>query len=146
MYTALMVSRKSLGSMRGNNVCTADLIIAQRSLSPLYIKKHFLHKHAAHFNFTMYSFLPPPRTSNPPRCYRITHSRLSVSCHPKSSIPTAPFISLVMVCSQALVPVFQILIVPSSEDDQSIPLLAVDTRQVIALACPSSWASWAKGA
>ena len=48
-----------------------------------------------------------------------------------------------MVCSQVLVAVFQIRIVPSSEDDQSMPLLAVEMRDVTALAWPSSRASWA---
>lgn len=51
-----------------------------------------------------------------------------------------------IVCSHAFVAVFQIRIVASSEDDQSMPLLVVETSDVTALAWPSSWASWANGA
>lgn len=43
-------------------------------------------------------------------------------------------LSLVRLCSQVLVLVFQIRMVPSSDDDHSIPLLVVTTSDVTALA------------
>lgn len=106
-------------------------------------KNHFVTDTSQQSTIKQQQATNPPRWTLRNKSKRSTDRSTTVSKYTKSrrnrrNRRTRNEHPLVMLCSQVFVVVFHIRIVASSDEDQSIPLLVVQTKDVTARACPSN--------